>query len=263
MDPFWLAIGIFTLLIILAVLKKAFITPGQVGESKVAWRLSWLPKDEYFIINDLLFHVNKDHTTQIDHVVVSPYGIFVIETKNHTGYIYGGENSPNWKKYWKAWYRGIEHSDELTFQNPILQNEAHVEALKKVLVKFDIDSFISIIAFSPKAELKVQVNNANLMYWTQVRRFIRHFDNPVMSIDEAKQIYDYLLAINVCGKDARVKHATRALLNRNTYQQNADIALAQGKCPKCGGDLIKRIGTYGAFYGCSNYPNCKYTHPTV
>jgi len=30
-------------------------------------------------------------------------------------------------------------------------------------------------------------------------------------------------------------------------------------CPKCGGNLVERIGKYGKFYGCSNYPKCQYT----
>lgn len=41
--------------------------------------------------------------------------------------------------------------------------------------------------------------------------------------------------------------------NKNLESTNID------KCPKCGGNLILKNGKYGSFYGCSNYPNCKYT----
>lgn len=30
-------------------------------------------------------------------------------------------------------------------------------------------------------------------------------------------------------------------------------------CPYCKGDLIKRVGKFGNFYGCKNYPKCKFT----
>lgn len=260
MDPLTIIFAICAALIIIAAVKRFAVSPGDVGEHIVARKLSWLP-NEYFTINDLLFHVNKGHTTQIDHVVVSPYGIFVIETKNHSGYVYGSEHSATWKKYWKGWYHGIEHSDDLTFKNPIQQNKAHIEALKKALCNFEHVQLISIIAFSPNAELKVKVENANVMYWSQVRRFIRRHNTPILSIEETQQIYEYLLAINVRGKDAREKHAARALLNMSSYEQRENEAVENGKCPKCGGNLVKRTGTYGAFFGCSNYPNCKYTHP--
>lgn len=260
MGSFYIILAVVAAFVILAGIKRFAVSPGDAGEHAVARKLSWLP-DEYLTINDLLFRVDKGRTTQIDHVVVSPYGIFVIETKNHSGYVYGSEHSATWKKYWKGWYRGREYSDDLTFKNPVQQNKAHVEALQKALCNFEHLEFVSIIAFSTKAELKVQVESANVMYWPQVRRFIKSYDTPVMSLEETKQIYEYLLAINVRGKDAREKHAARALLNMNNYEQREKETVENGKCPKCGGRLVRRNGKNGPFYGCSNYPNCKYTHP--
>ena len=58
---------------------------GKAGERRVARKLDWLPK-EYTILNDIMLRTQYG-TTQIDHVVVSPYGIFVIETKNYKGWI--------------------------------------------------------------------------------------------------------------------------------------------------------------------------------
>ena len=255
--------GIFSLInlgIFIAKRISGTSGAGRRGERAVSWRLDWLPND-YLIINDLLFHIEKGRTTQIDHVVVSRYGIFVIETKNYSGYIYGSENAREWKKYWKAWYYGVEHSDELTFPNPVQQNKAHIDALKKALSNYPHARYVSIIAFSTNAELKVQVEHANVMYWSQVRGFIRQHKTPIMSSEEAQQIYEYLLAINVKGKDAREKHAARALLSRTNYEERVKEAAEQGKCPQCGGQLVLRNGRNGEFYGCSNYPNCKYTHP--
>ncbi len=254
MDLFWLIIAIPILLTIIAVGRRLFVSAGQVGENAVARRLRWLPRDEYFIINDLLLDRGNGYTSQIDHVVVSPYGVFVIETKNIYGYIHGSDNSKLWRSSWR--------NRDLSFDNPILQNEAHIKALESKLGNRQI-KYIPIIAFSTNAELQVSVEHTNVIYWTQVRKLIRMYKEPIMTIEQTKQIYDYLVAINVTDKDARSQHSIRAQINRNNYQQRQIESVENGKCPKCGGLLVKRQGKYGAFYGCYNYPSCKYTTPAA
>lgn len=88
---------------------------GRIGEHRVAHILSKLPKDRYQVINNLLLRTSSDSTTQIDHVVISQYGIFVIETKFYKGWIYGGENS----EYWTQNIYGHKYS----LRNPIHQNQ--------------------------------------------------------------------------------------------------------------------------------------------
>ena len=90
---------------------------GKVGERKVSRKLNWLSK-EYITLNDIMIPTEYG-TTQIDHVVVSPYGIFVIETKNYKGWILGDERADEWtqsllgKKTWiglfARGYRVIEY----------------------------------------------------------------------------------------------------------------------------------------------------------
>lgn len=63
---------------------------GMRGEMRVSAILTQLPND-YTVLNDQVFRTEKG-TTQIDHVVVSKYGIFAIETKNYRGEIYGNDN---------------------------------------------------------------------------------------------------------------------------------------------------------------------------
>lgn len=67
---------------------------GKRGETRVSLILSRLP-EEYTILNDLVFQT-ENGTTQIDHVVVSKYGVFAIETKNYRGEIYGDDNRKEW-----------------------------------------------------------------------------------------------------------------------------------------------------------------------
>ena len=90
---------VFIAAILILFRKQIFATAGEKGEMAVAIRLSNLPKNDYFVINDLLFRRQNGRTSQIDHVVVSRYGIFVIETKNISGYIYGGEYSQTWTRF--------------------------------------------------------------------------------------------------------------------------------------------------------------------
>ena len=72
----------------------SFIYPlckGWFGEKTVAIILSTLPQKQYQVINNVMLRKKSGKTTQIDHVVISPYGIFVLETKNYRGYITGSE----------------------------------------------------------------------------------------------------------------------------------------------------------------------------
>ena len=78
----------------IAVLKATLSSPNRIGKSgerRVARKLDWL-SEEYIVLNDIMLPTQYG-TTQIDHVVISPYGIFVIETKNYKGWIFGHENS--------------------------------------------------------------------------------------------------------------------------------------------------------------------------
>lgn len=95
---------------------------GKLGEKKVTSILNGL-SDEYTIFNNVYLNENG-RDNQIDHVVLSPYGIFVIETKNYKGWIYGGENA----QYWTQNIYGRKYQ----LYNPILQNNAHVIALRSL-----------------------------------------------------------------------------------------------------------------------------------
>ena len=181
---------------------------GDSGEFAVARQLRRLP-DKYKVINDLLLPAGKGHTTQIDHVVISPYGIFVIETKNISGQIYGSTNAQQWKRYLNTWWHGIHRTHHLEFNNPILQNKAHIAALAKTLLHFEHARLVSVIAFSPKAELKIYGDTTNIIYWSDVRRFIRKYKAPIMTIDEANSIYNYLREINIKDKAARKQHVVQ------------------------------------------------------
>ena len=209
---------IFIVLLVLLLVRKLTFSVGERGEHAVAWRLGRLRRDQYFVINDLMIEKKNGHTTQIDHVVISPFGIFVIETKNFSGYIYGSENAYQWLKRWKGYARGgVYRESELSFDNPVLQNGSHVQALYELLHN-QCTKFIPIIAFSPKATLKVNVPNVYVIYWTQVLDVIKRYKEEVMSAEQAKEIYNYLLTLNIKDKERRKAHAERAQIYKNNYK---------------------------------------------
>ncbi|MBO6074240.1 MAG: NERD domain-containing protein [Paludibacteraceae bacterium] len=251
MDPLIIILAICVAIVIVAIIRRFTVSAGDMGENAVASKLRWLPHNQYFVINDLVFTKSNGNTTQIDHVVVSPYAIFVIETKNIFGYIHGSDNSKLWRSCWR--------NRDLAFDNPIQQNKAHITALTEKL-KLRDNRFVSIIAFSTNANLQVSVNDTYVIYWSQVWQLIRRFKEPIMTIEEAKEIYSIIKSINITDKKSRKEHAVRARINKNSYEVRSQKAVEEGKCPKCGGHLMLRNGKHGAFYGCSNYPNCIYTH---
>jgi len=117
---------IFVVLIVLIILYRHNEPKikGAIGEKRVIRQLSKLPPEEYKVLNNIMIKTDKG-STQIDHVVISIFGIFVIETKNYNGWIHGSENS-------EYWTQSI-YKNKSSFRNPIRQNRAHIYALKEVL----------------------------------------------------------------------------------------------------------------------------------
>ena len=220
---------------------------GRIGEHRVAHILSKLPKDRYRVINNLLLRTSSGSTTQIDHVVISQYGIFVIETKFYKGWIYGGENS-------EFWTQNI-YGNKYTLRNPILQNAGHVRVLRQLLKDYGDIPFIPVVAFSRQASLGVS-SGTPVIYWNQIRKVIGQFKEKRIAPDALTGIYNKLIESNIPdSKESRREH----IRNVRSYEDRRNIAVASGKCPRCGGNLVLRHGKYGSFYGCSNYPRCKFT----
>ena len=85
--------------------------------------------------------------------------------------------------------------------------------------------------------------------------YIRQHEEAHISVTQVEGIFNTLVSANVADKTARKQHVTSVKQN----QARRDSAVSNGKCPRCGGNLFQRDGRYGRFYGCSNYPRCKYT----
>jgi hypothetical protein len=139
----------------------------------------WLPETGYDIVSDLLIE-DKKGTTQIDHVILSRFGIFVIEAKCIEGKLYASAD----RKYrkWKI-YKGKKY---YTFQNPYLQNYRHRCALA-ALLNLPVESLHDVI-FMSHAELKVATPEllppSFVCGQRQFANYILSFDTPVYSEEE-------------------------------------------------------------------------------
>ena len=218
---------------------------GRRGEKCVFSILKQLP-DEYYIWNDIVLQRNG-YSVQIDQVVISPYGIFVIETKNYTGWIYGNDDSDQWTKNMYGY--------KYHFGNPLKQNFSHVKALAELFC-VSVNSFIPIVVFLHGADLRCNTHGT-VIYAGQLLDEIYSHRQQMMTLSDVQRLAEVLNAATIETEDTRKEHLNKVYesIGRKNYQ------IYNGICPKCGGNLVEREGRYGYFLGCSNYPRCKFTTP--
>jgi Nuclease-related domain/Topoisomerase DNA binding C4 zinc finger len=220
---------------------------GSRGETKVTRELRRLPKNKFKIFNNVILST-KYGSSQIDHIVISIYGIFVIETKNYSGWIHGNEKSEYWTQ---SIYR-----KKTKFRNPVKQNWGHILALKEALADYHPATYHSIVVFAGNAELKNVFSEVPVIYRRQlIYTITNRCKTPSISIELVNLYADFLQKIIQQNVITKRNHNRQVKRNIRERKRNERLLI----CPKCSGDLVIRKGKYGKFYGCSNYPNCRYT----
>jgi hypothetical protein len=237
---------LFVVIVLLSAILNAPKIRGARGESRVARLLSRLDNSKYKALNDIVVRTGRG-TSQIDHVVVSTQGIFVIETKNYSGWIHGGETSEYWTQ---TFYR-----TKFRFRNPTKQNWAHVFALRELLHDFGSIAYHPIVVFTGSSELKNVYSEMPVIYVDDLLRTISETrGDRVLSNDQIVAIQSKLEQANILDADLRKEHV-RLIQDRTRVREHSNQLLL---CPNCGGTLVSRSGKYGQFYGCRNYPRCRY-----
>jgi len=119
------------------------------GEARLSRALTrrFVPPD-YHLLNHLTLRL-KDETTQIDHVLVSRFGVFVIETKDYKGWIFAGPGD----RYWTQ----VLYRAKFRFQNPIRQNYRHVCAVRELLDFLPPEATQPIVVFTGDAKFKTTI----------------------------------------------------------------------------------------------------------
>ena len=128
----------------------------------------------YHLMNHVTLRM-KDGTTQVDHILISIFGVFVIETKNYKGWIFGDAKQKNWTQVlFKLKYR---------FQNPIHQNMRHVRAVQYVLSCLPPDAIKSVVVFTGEAEFRTEIP-PGVFYISGLVDYLRGEVDEVMSPDQ-------------------------------------------------------------------------------
>lgn len=234
---------------------------GAVGESMVKGILKKLPGD-YHVLHNLILEKDQG-STQIDHVVVSKYGVFVIETKNYIGEIYGNDDKGEWTQiilnkvtYKRKRGKTYTYVTKNKFYNPVRQNIGHVYEIKKILKEclYNIP-VISIVVFSDNANISGVKSNSHVINMRDLIETIMNYDKVYLPEEYAPQVINLIsLKNDRCTVNEKM-HIRNVQSAKNKYQDK----LISGICPRCGGTLQLRSSKYGNFYGCSNYPKCKFT----
>ena len=258
--------GALWYLIPLAILTGILKSPwfkGITGEFLVntAARL-FLAKDEYHLIKDVTLQTD-DGTTQIDHIIVSRYGVFVIETKNMKGWIFGSANQKTWtQKIYKHTHK---------FQNPLHQNYKHVKTLE-ALLDIPASAIHSLVVFVGDSTFKTALPD-NVVYAGGYIRYIKARHEVILSQADVETVTAEIEQLRLQrGFTTNRKHVNHLRQKKALSPPTAPAIVppitasttsqSQKQCPKCGGTMVLRTARKGQnagnqFWGCTTYPACR------
>ena len=216
---------------------------GWIGEKLTIFGL-WLNLDEntYRRFHDVIVPA-ANGTTQIDHLLISRYGIFVVETKNFQGWIFGSEDQPNWTQ--------SIYGKKNSFQNPLKQNYRHKKCLAEYL-NIKLELMHSVVFFIGESSFKTQMP-PNVLD-KGIVAYVEGFQEILLSEPELDRIVH---SIQQLKDDPSLNHS-------NHMASLEDRHTSTTKCPKCGAALTERVAKKGPnagskFLGCSAFPKCRYT----
>lgn len=119
---------------------------GKAGETYVSKHLGeFINKNGGFLLNDYCFEDEDGYSSEIDHILMTKGGLFIIETKTNKGTLYGDENGDKWVCIKK------EYQEDKFLKNPLIQNKGHITHLRKML-KNKCPKMISMVIF-PVADI--------------------------------------------------------------------------------------------------------------
>ena len=239
-------------------------TPGALGRQGELLAAKQLSRANFWgyrgkILHNVYVPQGQDKTTEIDLLYLTKKGIFVLESKNYSGQIYGSETSPYWTSTWctgRTWL-GRPKLEKHRFYNPVWQNQTHINVLSRYLSQSV--PMISLVVFSDRCSLRQIPPNEREMMICPCRRLFRCIRRAwrrhasVLTAQELDELYQQLLPLTNPGYAVKRKHV------RDVKKRSGQALV----CPLCGGRLVLRTAHSGAyagrqFYGCSNYPSCRY-----
>ena len=181
---------------------------GRYGEYLTYRHLQHYEQGGARFLYNLYIPKGTEGTTEIDVLMISRKGLFVFESKNYSGWIFGEENQRNW---YQTLPQGRGRSHKEAFYNPVMQNRTHIKHLKALLG--ENIPIHSIITFSDRCTLKevlltspdVHVINRN-----RVGAVVASICNDMgkVALDDRRiaAIYDQLFPFGQVSPDVKAKH---------------------------------------------------------
>lgn len=224
---------------------------GRLGKFKVNLGIKLLLNQRvYRLIKNVTLSV-ANGTTQIDQLIISPYGIFVVETKNMKGWIFGDTHQAHWTQ---VIYRRKER-----FQNPIRQNYRHIKAVQELL-NLSPQQVFGVVVFVGDCAFKTSMPPEVVKGVSALSKFVKSRSEPVIGEHELPGLVAKLL-------DQRLRPGwrTNRLHTRNVQRLASGGAADLNICPRCGAGLVERINRRSGekFLGCERYPKCRGTRTPV
>jgi ssDNA-binding Zn-finger/Zn-ribbon topoisomerase 1 len=265
---------------------------GEYGEDLTERQLKIVKtfgKKNGKILRNIYIPKDDGGTTEIDIVFISQKGIFVIESKNYSGWIFGDEKSAYWMQM-------LPNKQKNQFYNPILQNRNHIKWLKNYLWinGYNDVSMYSFIVFSERCELKkmsVVSNETRVMKRNKLYANIMNVWDSSPDVFDETQVAELFVLLKqltkvtkaqkqahidaIHDKYAKKPEAVTVIAEQRQLRQNEqpEIPVSESDvqhenaalppCPKCGGALVLRVSSKGEnagkqFYGCSHFPKCRF-----
>lgn len=183
---------------------KTIFDKGNYGEFLTFLYLEDLDIDKKLMTN-LYIPKEDGSTTEIDLIMITGTGIYVFESKNYSGWIFGDER-------YKNWTQSLENKQKNKFYNPIWQNKGHISALKRILGMEEDNVFKSYIVFSERCELKninissldVKVIKRNLLLKT-IKKDVNN-STVLFSKEKIDQLYIKLQEFTYVDDTIKDKH---------------------------------------------------------
>ena len=247
---------------------------GRYGEYLTYKNLRHYEQGGARFLYNLYIPKGTEGTTEIDVLMISRKGLFVFESKNYSGWIFGSENQRNW---YQTLPKGRGQSHKEAFYNPIMQNRTHIKHLQALLGE-EIPMH-SIITFSDRCTLKnvvltsPDVHVINRRYvGSAVASICNRMGKSTLNEEQIREIYEKLWPYSQADAATKANHIAQIQRPEapKPVPHPEEKPAAEGPrhpdpmiCPRCGAALTLRTARKGAntgkqFYGCTNFPGCRY-----
>ena len=207
--------------------------------------------------------------TEIDLILLHESGVYVIESKNYSGWIFGNEEQRQWTQSLPG---RNGRAKKIRFFNPISQNKGHLKWLKKYAdISKDVP-FYSFIVFSDRCELKkIVLTSGNHFVLNRRNLFQKVQENAEhvgvkLTQAEIDTLYKHLYPLTQVTEEQKALHAETVQRKKNLAipAATAETPSEERICPRCGGKLVIRTAKKGKragkqLWGCSNFPKCRFT----